>query len=39
MLAEIRNLTDSREKVIETLASRCPLWQDHLRDQKSEEYE
>jgi ankyrin repeat protein len=37
--AEIRNFTNSREKIIETLASRCPLWQDHLRDQKSEEYE
>jgi hypothetical protein len=37
--AEIRNFTNSREKIIETLASRCPLWQDHLRDQKPEEYE
>jgi ankyrin repeat protein len=37
--AEIRNLTNSREKIIETLATRCPLWQDHLRQQKPEEYE
>ena len=36
--ADILALTNERKKVIETLANRCPLWQDHLRSEKSDEY-
>lgn len=37
--ADILVLTDTDQKVIETLANRCPFWQDHLRSEKSDEYD
>lgn len=37
--ADILELTDTDEKVIKTLANRCPFWQDHLRSEKSDEYD